>query len=37
MDDHLTPEERRTLMEASEIMLKLAYAHIENEAQSGEE
>lgn len=37
MDDRLTPEERRTLMEASEIMLKLTSAHIEDEAQSGEE
>ncbi|QWW67110.1 MarR family winged helix-turn-helix transcriptional regulator [Rhizobium sp. WYJ-E13] len=26
MDGHLTPEERKTLMDASEIMLKFAYA-----------
>jgi len=37
MDDHLTPEERRTLMNASEIMLKLAYAHIEDETRTGGE
>ncbi len=37
MDDRLTPEERKTLMEASEIMLKLADAHNEDEAQSGEQ
>ena len=37
MDGHLTPQERKTLMDASEIMLKLAYAHIENEIQTGEE
>ena len=37
MGDRLTLEERKTLMEASEIMLKLAYAHIEDETQTGEE
>ncbi|MBW9053804.1 hypothetical protein [Rhizobium mesosinicum] len=30
-------QERKTLIEASEIMLKLAYAHPEDGAQSGEE
>ncbi len=37
MDARLTPEERTTLMEASEIMLKLAQAHIEDEPPTGEE
>lgn len=37
MDGHLTPEERKTLMDASEIMLKFAYAHIQDETQTGEE
>jgi DNA-binding MarR family transcriptional regulator len=34
MDERLMLEERKTLMEASEIMLKLAYAHVEEEAQT---
>lgn len=37
MDERLTSQERKTLIDASEIMLKLAYAHPEDEAQSGEE
>lgn len=37
MDGHLTPQERKTLMDASEIMLKLAYAHIEDEMRTGGE
>jgi len=37
MDRHLTPEERKMLMDASEIMLKLACAHIEDETQTGGE
>lgn len=36
MDDHLTSDERKTLMKASDIMLKLAYAHPGDEAQTGE-
>lgn len=37
MDDRLTLEERKTLIDASEIMLKLAYAHTEDETQTGDE
>ena len=37
MDERLTSQERKALIEASELMLKLAYAHPEGEAQSGEE
>jgi len=37
MDERLTSQERKALIDASEIMLKLSHAHIENEAQSGEE
>lgn len=37
MDGHLTPAERKTLMNASEIMLKLAHTHIEDETRTGDE